>query len=159
MSGVVGSFTSVLIHEQIRLPDGVEVDTGIANLLGALWDLGLRTSHSCQGKPEDQSERYWDCSASYISFPEAADAFAFFGQTLEAISDNDSRARIVVSVRIGNRFTPVGMSRKCGPALSLELGVKEEGNGGLRATVRFDPDLMPRVEAAFGVDGELVGMK
>lgn len=140
----------MLAHEQLTLPDGVEVDGGIADLLTALWELGLRTSHSCQGTP-GRGEEDQDVSAAYISFPQAADAYEFFSQALRAISAPESMAQVVVTVRL---LTKVGVpgweTRKRGPVVSLELGVTpgaEERD--LRGCVRFDPELMPQIEAAY----------
>lgn len=142
----------MLIHEQFTLPDGLEVDVGIANLLAALWELGLQTSHSCQGTPEGHGGDDQDTSAAYILFPQATDAFSFFTQTLEAISSPESVAQIVVKVRLLTKAgTPGWKSRKRGAAVSLELGVMAGATErDLRGCVRFDPELMPRIEAALG---------
>lgn len=140
----------MLTHEQFTLPNGVEVDIGIADLLTALWELGLRTRHSCQGTP-NVGEEDRDVSAAYISFPEAEDAYSFFSQTLEAISTPQSLAKIVVSVRLLTKVGEPGwQTRKRGAAVSLEIG----GESGatprdLRGCARFDPELMPKVTAAF----------
>lgn len=140
----------MLTHEQVTLPDGVQVDVGIATLLNALWELGLRTSYSCQGTSEEPLEETWACSASYISFPEAADALTFFSQTLGAVSTPDHLARIVVDVRYATRARPGWELLRRGPAVTLELSVEPGAKeGDLRGCVRFDPDLMPLVEAAF----------
>jgi hypothetical protein len=140
----------MLVHEQLTLRDGVQVDGGIADLLTALWELGLRTSHSCQGTAS-RGEEGRDVSAAYISFPQAADAYEFFSQTLRAISTPQSMAQVVVSVRL---LTKVGMpgweTRKRGPAVSMEFGVTPEAEKQeLRGCVRFDPELMPMIEAAY----------
>lgn len=39
------------MHPQVEL-DGIEVDEGIADLLRALWSLGIATQFSCQGDPD-----------------------------------------------------------------------------------------------------------
>lgn len=139
----------MLVHEQVTLPNGVEVDGAIADLLTAMWDLGLRTTHSCQGTPGSGEER--DRSATYISFPQAEDAYEFFSQALRTISTPQSMAQVVVTVRL---LTKIGMpgweTRKRGPVVSLELGVTpgaEERN--LRGCVRFDQELMAQIEAAY----------
>lgn len=145
---------TMLLHEQVTLPDGVEVDRGIADLITALWELGLRTSYSCQGTPGGD-ERDRNIDAGYILFPEAVDAFAFFSQALGAISTPESRAEVVVGVRLLARGgTPDASRKQRGKAVWLELGVNpHEGARDLRGCVRFDPELMPQVEAAFASPG------
>jgi hypothetical protein len=145
----------MLVHEQLTLTGEVEVDGGIANLLTALWELGLRTSHSCQGTSAGRCDEEQAGSAAYILFPQATDAFSFFSQALEAISSPESLAQIVVDVRLLTKAgTPGWKGRKRGPAVSLELSVKPDAKErDLRGCVRFDPELMPRIEAAFAADG------
>jgi hypothetical protein len=145
----------MLTHDQVALPGGVEVDAGIASLLRALWELGLRTSYSCQGIPVGPGEPEGAGTAAYILFPQATDAFSFFSQTLDAISTTERMAQIVVDVRLLTKGgTPGWEGLKRGPAVSLELtvrpGAKERD---LRGCVRFDPDLMPEIDAAFTADG------
>lgn len=141
----------MLIHEHVTVADGLEVDAGIASLLEALWALGLRTSHSCKGTAVDDGEAEDPSSAAYISFPGAADALEFFSHTLEAISTPDRKAMIVVQVRLLTKAgRPGWQHRRPGPALSLEFDVDHDANErDLRGCVRFDPELMPHVEAAF----------
>ena len=143
------------IHDQLTLPDGVAVDAGIAHLLAALWELGYRTSHSCQGTSAGSRPDEDGCEA-YILFPQATDAFSFFSQTLDAISSPESVAQIVVNVRLLTKGQMPGWkTRKHGPAVTLELGVMpgaKERN--LRGCVRFNPELMPQIEGAFAADGE-----
>ena len=143
------------IHEQRRLPGGAAVDTGIADLLEALWNLGLRTRFSCEGTSAERGDEEDSGSPAYIMFPAAADAFEFFSQTLEAISTPAYLAQIVVDVRyLTKGSTPGWRSLKRGPAVSLEFGVDPTAHERrLRGTVRFDPELMPRIEAAFAADG------
>jgi len=95
-----------------------------------------------------------DGAGAYISFPQASDAFSFFSQTLNAISSPDRLAQIVVDVRLLTRAgSPGWRSRKRGPAVSLELSVKQDAEEpNLSGRVRFDPDLMPEIEAAFVTD-------
>lgn len=154
LSDVVHIVRAMLLHEQVTLPDGVDVDRGIADLITALWELGLRTSNSCQGTPGgDEGDRNTD--AAYILFPEAVDAYSFFSRALETISTPDSLAQIVVSVRLLARGGTPDAARKRGKAVSLELGVDpREGARDLRGCVRFDPELVPRVEAAFAAHGK-----
>lgn len=144
----------MLIHQQVRLPGGVEVDAGISDLLIALWELGLRTSYSCEGTSAEGDEGVQVGDEAYILFPQATDAFSFFRQTLDAISTPDRVAQIVVSVRVLTRAGAPRWNRlKRGPAVSLELGVDPFAKRDLRGCVRFDPDLMPMIEAAFAADG------
>src|SRR4051812_25476266 len=102
----------MLSHEQLTLPDGVAVDAGIANLLNALWELGLRTKYSCQGTPAGLCEEEQAGSGAYILFPQATDAISFFRQTLDAISTPDRLAQIVVDVRILSRPRTPGWEKR-----------------------------------------------
>ncbi|MET3960608.1 hypothetical protein ABIE44_000542 [Marmoricola sp. OAE513] len=139
-----------LEHEQLTMPDGIEVDVGIAPLLRSLWELGLRTSYSCQGT--SPPEPGGDGRESYISFPDAADGSRFFAETLEALSVPGRVAQIKVSVQFGSKPPRPGREYlKSGSPVVLELSLNPSvSERRLRGCVRFDPDLMPEIEAAFG---------
>jgi hypothetical protein len=140
-------------HEQVVLANGVAVDAGMASLVTALWELGLRTSYSCQGTPDEPSLEEWTRAAGYILFPEAQDAIAFFNKALGAASAPEHWAHIVIEVR--HLSTPTAPYEKRGPAVTLELSTDRIANkGALRGCVRFDPKLLPAIEAVFALGTE-----
>ena len=141
----------MLTHEQVSMPNGVKVDVGMANLLGALWALGIRTSYSCQGTPDESAVELWTCDAGYIQFPDATDALAFFAKTLGPITDPERWVQIVIEVR--HPSAPGEPFVRRSPSVTLELTKDHHGDeGSLRGCVRFDPKLLPVVEAVFDAD-------
>ena len=147
----------MLIHEQVSLPGGVEVDAGMAALLDALWALGLRTSHSCQGTPVTSADDEAVADA-YVAFPALEDALVLFDTALRAASTEEHLARIDVSVRFLARPTRPGVTPLArGRAVTLELAPDSTRESGLRGCVRFRSDLVAMVEGALGVLGQDVG--
>lgn len=62
--GVVQRF-----HRQVRVVVGdmeAEVDSGIAHLIEALWECGVRTSNSCERQPNESA-------LTWISYPSLQD--------------------------------------------------------------------------------------
>jgi hypothetical protein len=88
-----GSFTGE--HHEVGLTSeyGVHahVDSGLAPLVAACWDLGIATTHSCQGSPDEHA---------YIALsPGVAEAFAravtFVGpEEFETLPDDSLDVRI-----------------------------------------------------------------
>jgi len=76
-------------HEQSEV-FGIEVDSGLKDLLVALWQLGLDTQYSCEG----HSEHYvpgltgsWEESAQ-IFFTDADGALKFVKKSMELLGDD-----------------------------------------------------------------------
>jgi hypothetical protein len=138
----------MLVHEQVRLPGGLEVDAGMATLLDALWALGIRTRASCEGTPSTTSNDE-DVSAAYVALPAAEDALVLFDKSLRAASTGEHMARIDVSVRFLARPTPPGVKPFArGRAVILELSPDLTQESGLKGCVRFASDLVDMLEVA-----------
>lgn len=119
----------------------------MATLLDALWALGVRTSHSCEGTPGIPSDD--NISAAYVAFPVAGDALSFFETTLRSASTAEHMARIDVSVRFFARPTPLGVDLSArGRAVTLELSADSTQESGLKGCVRFNSELVEVLEVA-----------
>ena len=79
-------------HAQVEL-DGIEVDEGMAPLLGALWSLGLETQYSCQGHIDYYLARKGPLpyARSQIVFEDIDQGYRFVTKTLELLGHSAFR--------------------------------------------------------------------
>lgn len=80
------------VHEQIEI-NGVQVDMGLSVLLSILWDKGLTTRSSCQGRGPTP-----ETTMSFIIFPQVADAVYFITQSA-VLTNFKTGDRMVLSIQ------------------------------------------------------------
>jgi hypothetical protein len=79
-------------HRQIQSSRGVLIDEGIAELVEAVWRVGIDTSHSCQGGQavNFEGDRWRDDDVrAYILFPTVDDALSFMRRSATQLGWTD----------------------------------------------------------------------